>query len=720
MKQVFLDYSTGAISLIDAPIPLLRKNGVIVRTLYSAISSGTETLMIKLAKKSLIGKAMERPDLVRQVIDFAKNEGILNAYREAIARLKEPVPLGYSSVGIVEKVGENAREEFRVGDLVACAGHGYASHSELSYVPRTLCVKVPEGVKPEHAAFSNIGSIALHSVRLAKPEVGKNIAVIGLGLLGQFAAQIAKISGCNVFGIDIVEEKVKLGIKLGMDEGAVLGKEDVLTKAQNFSEREGFDSVIVFASTKSSQPLYLAARLARVKGKIIVPGWVKLSIPRQEFYDKELDLIVPRSSGPGLYDPQYESGVLDYPLPFVRWTVKRNMKTFLRLVEKGLIKVDPLITHIFNFEEAEKVYEKILKGELKRAIGILFKYKVEIKEEELFKPIIEITLRKRKKEKERERKKIIVGFIGAGTFAQGTLLPILSKMKEVELKTVCTATPVKVSNIAKRWKFKYATTDYRKILEDPEIDAVFITTRHDLHAKIAAEALKAGKYVFVEKPLAMNETQLKMVIDAYKLNPGKLMVGFNRRFSPFINEIKKIFRGRVEPLVISMRINAGYTPLDSWVFDPVQGGGRIIGEICHFIDLALYLTESPPIKLNIENALSPRYHFTDNLAIVLKHKDESLTSIIYTAAGTRSYSRELIEVFGEQTVAKVDNFKKLTIIKGTKRVRKRRINSDRGHKNEMEFFVKKVLNKEEINYFHEYVTTTLITFKLQKMLRNQF
>ena len=356
-KQVVLDYSSGKVKLEEVPYPVLRADGIIIRTLYSAISVGTEKLMLSLAKKSFLGKAIERPDLLKLFIEYAKNEGFLNAYRAAMARLREPMPLGYSSSGIVIEVGQNASNEFVEGDIVACGGHGYASHAEVTYVPRTLCTKIPEGVEPKYAAFSNIGAIVIHSLRLAGLELGSNVAIIGLGLLGLIGVQAAKAAGANVLGIDVIPAKIQLARQLGADEIALASREDIDIITQNFTDNKGFDSVIIFASTKSSKPIELAAKVARRKGRIVVPGWVKTSLPRNIFYEKELKFIIPRSSGPGLYDPLYESGKTQYLLEYIRWTAKENMKTFLQLLKENKINMKSLITHTFDFNKAEEVYE---------------------------------------------------------------------------------------------------------------------------------------------------------------------------------------------------------------------------------------------------------------------------------------------------------------------------------------------------------------------------
>ena len=693
-KQVFLDYSNGKVVLEEVPYPKLRSDGVIIKTLYSAISIGTEKLMLSLAKKSLIGKAFERPDLLKLFIEYAKNEGFLNAYRAAMARLKEPMPLGYSSSGIVVEVGQNAANEFKVGDLVACGGHGYASHAETTYVPRTLCAKIPDGVDPKHAAFANIGAISIHSIRLARVELGSNIAIIGLGLLGLIAVQAAKAAGANILGIDIVPSKTQLAKKLGADMVALADQDDIDIIAQNFTENKGFDAVIVFASTKSSKPLELAAKIARRKGRVVVPGWVKTHIPRNLFYEKELEFIIPRSSGLGIYDPLYEAGKTQYLLEYIRWTAKENMKTFLQLLKTKKINMEPLITHIFDINEAEEVYEKLHKGQIKGAIGILFKYP-QTQNIDTLKNQITIEIRPAQKtqgERKGRKEKVRIGFIGAGQHAQGVLLPILKKMKNVELIGVATTTPAKATQIAKRWRFQYATTNPDKVIEDPDIDAIFIVTRHDTHAYYTVKALEAGKYVFVEKPLATTLEQLEQVKKTVEKHPGKLMVGFNRRYSPFIQEAKKILQKRTEPMTILMRINAGYTPQDHWIYDPKQGGGRIVSETCHFIDLALYLTVSQAREYCVFVSDRPkRYHITDNHVITMIHDDGSLSTIVYTSQGTRTYPRETMEIYTSETVIKIDNFKSMVVVGKLHRLRKRKTQVDRGHKNTIELFIEGVM-----------------------------
>ncbi len=722
-RQVFLDYSKGKVKLEEVPYPKLRPDGVIVKTLYSAVSIGTERLMLKLAKRSLLGMAVERPDLLKLFIEYAKNEGFLNAYRAAMARLREPVPLGYSSSGVVLEVGYNALNEFKQGDLVACGGHGYASHAEITYIPRTLCTRIPEGVDPRDASFANIGAIAIHSLRLAKAELGANIAIIGLGLLGLIAVQLAKASGANVLGIDVVRSKIELAKNLGANAVALPGHDDIDIITQNFTDNKGFDSAIIFASTKSSKPLEIAAKIVRRKGRIVVPGWVKTHIPRNLFYEKELEFVIPRSSGLGIYDPLYETGKTQYLLEYIRWTAKENMKTFLYLLKENKINMKPLITHEFNINEAEKVYEKLYKNKIKDAIGIVFQYpstkELDNTKKEL---IIEIKPRKQQTpEKTQIRKeKTRIGFIGAGQHAQGVLLPILKKMKQVELTGVATTTPAKATQVAKRWGFKYATTHPDKIIEDPDTDAVFIVTRHDTHAYYTVKALEAGKYVFVEKPLAITLEQLEQVKKAIEKHPGKLMVGFNRRYAPFTQEAKKILEKRTEPATILMRINAGYTPQDHWIYDPKQGGGRIISETCHFIDLAIYLTEAKPINYTITlMGKTPRYHITDNHIITMKHQDGSISTIIYTSQGTRAYSRELIEIYIAENAISIYNFKKMIHTYKLKKKTRRLFSSDRGYELVLKGFVLSIRQGKHADPYTDITLyTSYTTIAINESLQN--
>jgi len=713
MKQLVQNNRTGQIHLADIPTPACKQGHLLVRAATSLVSVGTEKYMLELAKKSLLGKALARPDLVKRVINYARTEGVMEAYQQAMTRLDTPMPLGYSASGTVIEVGAGV-EEFNVGDRVACAGHPYASHAEVISVPMNLCVHIPDDVSFENAAFVALGGIALQAVRMAQVTLGENAVVIGLGLLGQIAVQLLKASGCHVFGIDIDPAKVALAQDHGADAGVVSWQGDVQAMVRSFTEGHGADAIIILAGTPSNEPLELAAELARERGHIVATGLVGLEIPRKPFYDKELELVVSRAWGPGLYDPQYAEKGVDYPFAYARWTARRNMQEFLSQLAQGRVRVDHLITHRFPIERAPEAYEMTLEGK-ERCIGILLSYgegpdlgrKVGLK-----KTIPHIA---------KPREVVNVGLIGAGLFATTTLLPVLKRLPRVSLRGVATASGLSGRHAGDKFGFEYCTTDYKELLEDPAIDCVFIATRHGFHAKFVAEALCAGKDAFVEKPLALNEEELREVVTAYQEaryrgnRVGRedrrplLMVGFNRRFSPFTTKAVEFFQPRSEPLAITCRVNAGYIGQESWVHDPVEGGGRIIGEVCHFVDLAQCLTASLPCQV-YANALPGS---SDNVVINLAMQDGSLASIIYLANGDKAFPRERVEIFGQSSVCVIENFKEATFTRNGRTRRMRKFNVDRGHRAEFAAFLTAVQAGTEAPVsLEDYVFTTLTTFKI--------
>lgn len=713
MKQVIQNYKTGELKLVEVPPPSIKKGFVLVKNVNSLISAGTEKYMIEMAKKSLIGKARERPDLVRQVISKIQTEGILETYKAVMARLDAPVPLGYSSAGIVIDVGEGVRE-FKKGERVACSGSGYASHAEIVCVPENLCVKIPENLDFESASFVALGGIALQAVRLADSSLGDRVAVIGLGLLGQIAVELLKANGCHVFGIDMDEEKVKMAMENGCEEVAISGKEDVIRKAKGFAP-SGFDSVIIMAATKSNEPIEVAAEIAREKGRIVACGLTGLEIPRKTFFEKELEFTVSRAWGPGIFDPLYTEENVDYPYAYVRWTAKRNMEEFLLQVAKGNVNVKKLITHRFKIDDALNAYDMILKGK-EKYMGVIIEY--EAKEQKLESiPEKKIEIKKSTSYKS-DSTVPVIGFIGAGLFSTGTILPILKKMKNVRLKGVSTATGFKGEHVARKFGFEYFTTDYKEILNDPEINLVFIMTRHSSHAHFVCEALKAGKNIFVEKPLCINKEELKKIIN-HRLNYSSkiLMVGFNRRFSPFSIWLKEKFKNISEPLSIHITVNAGYVPPDHWS-QSEEEGGRIIGEVCHFIDLIEYFTDSLPEKVYAEYIESNFYKSWDNVSINIKMKNGSIANILYIASGDKRYSRERVEIFGGGKVGIIDNFKKAEYFYRGKRKKIRNLlGVDRGHKREMEVLMDALKEGKNPFNFEEYVYTTLATFAIEESLK---
>jgi len=712
MRQVIQNYKTGELKLTEVPAPGVRAGGVLVRNVTSAISVGTERQMIELARKGLLGKARARPDLVKQVVAKIKTEGLLETYRQAMNRLDSPVPLGYSCAGKVIEVGEGV-EGFQVGDGVACAGHGFASHAEVVCVPQNLCVRIPEGVPFESACFAMIGAIALHGVRTAGLSLGEQVVVIGLGLLGQMACQMAKAAGCKVLAADIDGGRAQMAKELGADAARTIGDGDLVQSVMSFSQGLGADAVLVFASTDTNEPIELAAEVARIGGRVVVPGLVKLDLPRRPFYEKEIALLVPRASGPGSYDLTYEVGGVEYPLQYVRWTERRNMEEFLRLVAAGKVTLDRLITHRFNIEDAEKAYSMITGQTPEKHIGVVLKYP----------PAADLPPSRKVEVKGKAGvagEQIGVGFIGAGLFANTTLLPIIRKISGVRLVGVATATGASGRHVADKFGFEYCTSDYHEILNDERIHCVMIATRHDLHANQVIQALQSGKDVFVEKPLALDLEGLEGVVRAFRSGQGRLMVGFNRRFSPFSVRAKEWFGTPTTPVVINCRVNAGFVPKDSWVQDPEQGGGRIVGEACHFIDLVQYLAGSLPDTVYAQ-AISGNlgaYQSEDNVAITLKMTDGSVASVTYVASGDKAYPRERVEMFGGNSVCVIDNFKSLAFTSGGRRRKMSRLNVDRGHEAELATFFD-ALKKGTLMPvdFREYVFTTLATFSALESMR---
>ncbi len=744
MKQIIQNYYTGKIEIVEVPRPICFGNQILVENVTSLISVGTERSIIELGEKSLLGKALERPDLVKQVIRKVETEGVQEAYKTVMARLDNPVPLGYSCAGIVLEVGKNV-EGIAKGDRVACAGSGYASHSEVVVIPNNLWVKIPENVDFESASFLAMGGIAMQAIRMAHPSLGDRIAVIGLGLLGQVTAQLLRTSGCHVFGIDVSEDKVKMALENGAERGVVSAHSDATIPAREFAPH-GFDSVIIMAAAKNNQPLELASEIARERARIVATGLTGLEIPRKTFFEKELDLVVSRAWGPGVFDPNYTEKGTDYPYAYARWTAKRNLEEFLSQVSNSSVKLKHLITHRFPIEEAIGAYDLILKNK-EPHIGVLITYPPPNQNSQFVRKIDLISSQqdkpKRPDEPERLKKpdkpekpskrdqrgkpKKAVGIIGAGLFAGGTLLPILRKMSGVELKGVATATGIKGQHIAKKYGFQYFTTDYHDLLKDPDVNLVFILTRHGTHAQFVMEALKAGKHVFVEKPLCLNESELNEIIDVYTscLTPDAsrqvLMVGFNRRFSPFSVWLKGKMKVIQEPLSIHCTVNAGYVPPNHWIHNSEEGGGRIIGEVCHFIDLIQFFTDSIPEKAIAERLNSSSYQSSENVSITLKMKNGSMGSILYVSNGDKRFPRERVEIFGGGAVGVIDNFRKASFTyRGHAKSIRRWMGIDRGHQGEMETFIEAVRNGENSPVsVEDYIYTTLTSFAAEESLRRE-
>ena len=719
MKQLSQNYRTGKLSLSEVPVGLPKRGHVLVRTVASLVSAGTEKSMVELARKSLLGKAMARPDLVRQVIAKAQSDGILEAWKQSMGRLDMPVQLGYSSAGVVEEVGPGVGG-VAVGDSVACAGPGYAGHAEFASVPASLCVNIPEGVDFQSASFVALGGIALEAVRMAHVSLGENVVVIGLGLLGQIAVQILNAAGCHVVGMDINGQKSQMALQHGA-EAVANDYHQLSTICQQKTANHGADAVIILAASPTNEPLERAAELCRDHGRVVATGQVGLDVPRKAFYEKELELVVSRAWGPGVYDPNYTDKGLDYPIAYARWTAERNMDEFLKLLGKGAVRVDGLISHRFPLDRATEAYELILE-EKEPYIGVLLTYPEDDPRDRKARVV---RLGKGASGIGAQKKDIGIGLIGAGLFARATLLPAMKRVKGLRFKGVATATGLNARHIADRFHFEYCATDYQELLADPEIDMVFVLTRHGSHASLVAEALKAGKHVFAEKPLALNLEQLNEVMSALEASSQDssprpmLTVGFNRRFSPSAQWLKKGFAGVGEPLAVHCTVNAGRLPPNDWGHDPDDGGGRIIGEVCHFVDLIQYFTGSVPVRAYAETLASGGYQPSDNVVITLKMADGAIGSVTYVAGGDKRFPRERLEVFGGGTVGIIENFKAATLTRSGRTRRLRHwLGVDRGHEREIERVCSAIRSGGPPPVaFEEYVYTTLATFAAEEALK---
>jgi len=674
MKQVVQDFKDGKIKVIEVSEPTAETGYLIVKNHFSLISAGTEKTTVGTGKKNIIGKARSRPDLVKKVLDTIKKEGLSSTIKKVKSKLEDYKLLGYSSAGEVLEIGEGVRN-FNVGDRVACAGGGYALHAEIIRVPVNLCAKIPKNMDFDEAAFSTIGAIALQGIRQADVRVGEKIGVIGLGLIGILTVQILKASGTKVFGIDVNPKAVNLAKKFGLDTGTTIENEDIRMKVKEFTGGFGLDSVIITAGTNSSLPVNLASEILRDKGRVIVVGNVGMELERENFYMKELELDLSRSYGPGRYDPLYEEKGIDYPIGYVRWTEKRNMETILDLISEKKINIKELITHKFSIDSAIDAYDLILKGK-EKFLGVVFEYKSDIeRKKRIYIP---------KKEYKKEGK-VRIGVIGAGNFGKTFILPPLTKNSNVVPVGIATLDGADALNVSKKFGFSYSTADYKEILKDSEINTIFILTRHNLHAKIVIEALNNGKNVYVEKPLAMKKKELSEIKEALNNSKTRLMVGFNRRFSPHSIKLKEFIGNEHSPLIANYRINAGELPVDHWLKDPDFGGGRIIGEGCHFIDYIRFLAGH-----EIKNLTAISSTEKDNKVLQIEFTDCSIGTISYITIGDKTFSKERIEVFVDGKVGIIEDFRITSMsVCGKRKYFKTRA-QDKGYEKEIELFIESI------------------------------
>lgn len=714
MKQVTQNNRTGQLSVADVPVPSPQPGQVLVRNHSSLVSAGTERAGVDFARKSLLGKAKSRPDLVRQVAAKVRRDGLFNTWRMVKDRLDASQALGYSCAGEVVKVGEGI-DDITPGDRVACAGSGYASHAEFVAVPRNLVAKIPDGVSYDDAVFATLGAIALQGIRRADLTSGETVGVIGLGLLGQITVAILKAYGHPVFGTDISPQRVEAAIKLGLDSGAVTGQDDVEELALTFSGGHGLDAAIITAATAESGPVNLAGEIVREQGRVSVVGDVGLDVSRRSYYLKELDLRISRSYGPGRYDPTFEEHGIDYPRPYVRWTEQRNLEEFLRLAGSGTIKPSTLITHRFAITDASSAYQLIVDNPQNEVFsGVVIDYSDTNSE-----PASSLQTGA-KSRTSTTGETVRFGLIGAGSFMSGTIAPALRSAKQAEVIWIASASGLSAADLGRKIGATTVGSDYSELIASPEVDAVISATRHNLAAKIAIEALNAGKSVHVEKPLALNIDDLKAVSTAATESEATLMVGFNRRFAPLINDLKQHFQTATTPLSMVYTVNAGWADPELWVHNPVEGGGRILGEVCHFIDLLQHICGSTPTRVHANRVTPDNKNVLadDNVQIVISFADGSSGTVIYSALGSPAQPKEHIEVLGSHRSATLNDYRTLTLFDESAHTVKNKA-GDKGHAKQFQLFTEAIKSGTDAPIpTRQLIATTLATLAVPMSLEN--
>ncbi len=668
MKQIIQSFKTGITELAELPSPTVKPGQILIQTTRSLVSLGTEKMLVEFGKASLIQKARQQPDKVKMVLDKIKTEGLIPTLETVFNKLEQPLPLGYCNVGKVIEVGLGVTD-FKIGDRVASNGQ----HAEFVLAPQNLAAHIPKNISDDEAAFTVIGSIGLQGIRLINPTMGETIVVIGLGLIGLLAAEMLLANGCKVIGYDIDDRKVEIAKTKGIIAFNQLKGNDPVKLVNNETDNIGADAVLITASAKTNDIISQAAQMSRRRGRIVLVGVIGLDISRADFYEKELSFQVSCSYGPGRYDDDYEFKGNDYPLPYVRWTEKRNFETILHLISSGKLNVKDLISEKVDLEEFEKIYVDIGNS---KSIASIIKYSEDSKPENT------ILINKKNLISSRG----IIGLIGAGNFTKMALLPAF-KGTNAQIKHIVSSGGVNGTALAKKYNITQSTTDYDLVLDDKDVDLVMITTRHNLHAEMVIKALNKGKHVFVEKPLAINLEELEAIDKSYQKSNGTLMIGFNRRFSPHTQKIKSLV-GNV-PMNVIGTMNAGAIPADVWVHDMKVGGGRIIGEACHYFDLMVFLTGSK-IKAVCMNALGANpSENTDNASILVKMENGSSGVVNYFANGSKSYTKERLEVFSQEKVLIMDNFIKTTGY-STKGFSKLKTKLDKGHKTQFGLILEKI------------------------------
>jgi predicted dehydrogenase/threonine dehydrogenase-like Zn-dependent dehydrogenase len=672
MKQLLQSMKTGKTIVQDVPIPSIKPGFTLVQNAASLVSAGTERMLVEFGEKNLLQKVRSRPDLARQVIDKARREGIFTALDAAFNRLDQPMTLGYSCAGTIVEVGEGLKG-FKPGDRVACAGGGFAVHAEYALVPQNLMAHIPDNVDFDSAAFSTLGAIAMHGFRLAKPQVGERVAIIGLGLLGLLASGIARAAGCVVTGVDLDPERVKLAESLGYPSIQRSDAESFFTEK---SDGNGWDIVLICADTPSSDPVELAGKIARDRGRVIAIGAFGLNMPRKPYYDKELTFKVSRSYGPGRYDPSYEEQGHDYPAGYVRWTEGRNLQAILDLQGSGLLDVHPLITHRISIEDAARAYDLIIGKLSEPFLGVLLTYPQTQPEIALHRTVI-IANQSLKNHNQLPG----LGILGAGLYANSTFLPSVSAVGGVNRVGIASGTGLNARYAGGKFGFQYSTSEEEKIFQDENVNLIAILTRHNQHSRQVIRSLQLKKHVFCEKPLAIDTAGVDAVFDQLQ-QPEQpvLMVGFNRRFAPLAVEMKRFLDKSDQPRMMHYTVNAGILPLNHWLHDPKVGGGRIIGEGCHFIDFMTWLANSLPVSVSTISLPDGQLYREDNLNITIKFANGSIGVLSYLANGDKSHPKERCEVFCGGRVAVLDDFRKVDMaFNGKKTSQRSSFRQDKGH-----------------------------------------
>lgn len=709
MKQVLVK---KGMTIVDSiPAPIVEKGYVLVKVVYSCISVGTELSGVKASGESLLQRLKKHPQHLAKGLNLIKEKGLFQAREIIKGKFELPGVTGYSASGIVIEVGSGVTD-LKVGDRVACAGAGYANHADLIEVPRNLVVRIPGQLDYKRASTVTLGSIAMQGVRRADARLGEYVVVIGMGVLGQLAAQIATAAGARVIAIDLDERRLSLAKTNGVKYIVRPSQVNIVEEVIRLTDGYGADSVIIAAATDSKEPLAQAFQMCRKRGRVVLVGVVGMEIDRNDIYKKELDFLISTSYGPGRYDIDYEERGLDYPYHYVRWTENRNLEDYLRMIEEGKINLDNMIEKVYDIEEAPKAYDD-LKNPENKPLMVLLKYEEEIPSNIERKEYVNADCKK-------TGKKINVALVGVGSFAKGVHLPNLQQLKDqYNIYAIMSRTGHNSKAMADQYNAKYSTTDYNEILNDPEVDMVLISTRHDLHAQMSIQALRHGKAVFVEKPMALNEDELDELINTIRETRVPFMVGFNRRFSKYAEEAKRVMQDRINPIIVNYRMNAGYIPLNHWVHTE-EGGGRIVGEGCHIFDLFSFFTgaELESVSVDSIDPKTPNISHRDNVVMSLKYADGSICTLTYTSVGNKNYPKEMCEIFFDGKVITIEDYKKISGF-GVTVGNIQTANSEKGHLEELLSFAMAMQDGKLPISLEDMVQTTRASFMIEKLLTGE-